>query len=181
MRPAGARAQLWRDRARSNLKQSESESQREPRISKLTQQHCGSVGLGSGVLFLTNPNPNPNLAVSLTSAPALGLLSPIPNQRRSNLIRRDRIPRARCTLRRAAAPRPLRRLQPYVEEAATLCGGGCNPMCSRLQPYVQQAAILCSLFAGAMHTPRLNLTLTVTLKCSQPNLHPNLHPNLSSP
>ena len=52
-------------------------------------------------------------------------------------------------------------------------------MCSRLQPYVQEAAaILCSLFAGAMHTPRLTVTLTVTLKCSQPNLHSNLHPTL---
>ena len=26
-----------------------------------------------------------------------------------------------------------RRLQPYVPEAATLCAGGCNPMCARLQ------------------------------------------------
>ena len=28
-----------------------------------------------------------------------------------------------------------RRLQPYVVEAAALCGGGCNPMWWRLQPY----------------------------------------------
>jgi len=31
-------------------------------------------------------------------------------------------------------------------QAATLCAAGCNPMCSRLQPHVQQAA---TLFAGA--------------------------------
>ena len=31
-----------------------------------------------------------------------------------------------------------------VEGAATLGGGGCNPMCWRLQPYVEEAATLCA-------------------------------------
>ena len=35
----------------------------------------------------------------------------------------------------------LRRLQPClpVPEAATLCTGGCNPVCRRLQPYGLEA------------------------------------------
>ena len=36
-----------------------------------------------------------------------------------------------------------RRLQPDAAEAATLCGGGCNPTWWRLQPYVVAAATLC--------------------------------------
>ena len=35
------------------------------------------------------------------------------------------------------------RLQPYVTEAATLCGGGCNPMQRRLQPHATEAATPC--------------------------------------
>ena len=44
----------------------------------------------------------------------------------------------------ARPPRPAtqHRLQPYVLEAATLCGGGCNPVWWRLQPYVVEAATL---------------------------------------
>ena len=34
-------------------------------------------------------------------------------------------------------------LQPDVEEAATICGGGCNQMWRRLQPYVTEAATVC--------------------------------------
>jgi len=34
-----------------------------------------------------------------------------------------------------------RRLQPYMAEAATLCGGGCNPMWRRLQPYVAEGMV----------------------------------------
>ena len=33
-----------------------------------------------------------------------------------------------------------RRLQPYVPEAATLCAGGCNPMCARLQAEIAAEA-----------------------------------------
>ena len=55
---------------------------------------------------------------------------------------RGRAPGARRAPRRAAAPRPLRRLQPYVQpyvqQAATLRAAGCNPMYRRLQPYVQE-------------------------------------------
>eukprot|EP00964_Phaeocystis_antarctica_P010418 scaffold5737_cov41-Phaeocystis_antarctica.AAC.1 len=36
-----------------------------------------------------------------------------------------------------------RRLQPYVGQAATLRGAGCSPTWGRLQPYVGQAAALC--------------------------------------
>ena len=32
--------------------------------------------------------------------------------------------------------------QPYVLEAATLCAGGCNPICWRPQPYLLEAATL---------------------------------------
>ena len=45
---------------------------------------------------------------------------------------------------RERPPRPAtqHRLQPYALEAATLCGGGCNPTWWRLQPYVVEAATL---------------------------------------
>ena len=36
----------------------------------------------------------------------------------------------------------MRRLQPYVRQAATLREAGCNPTWGRLQPYVGQAAAL---------------------------------------
>ena len=41
---------------------------------------------------------------------------------------------------RAPGVLPHLELQPYVVEAATLCGGGRNPMWWRLQPYVVEAA-----------------------------------------
>ena len=49
------------------------------------------------------------------------------------------------------------RLHPYVPQAATLCGPGCNPMWPRLQPYVAQvvpayyvAFTLCSISGGGI-------------------------------
>jgi hypothetical protein len=52
------------------------------------------------------------------------------------------------------------RLQPYVVEAATLCGGGCDPVWWRLQPYVEEAATLCGGEAEAVGGGRPVVDLT---------------------
>jgi hypothetical protein len=54
-----------------------------------------------------------------------------------------------------------RRLQPHVAEAATLCGGGCNPWWRRLQPYVKRGVWPCCGYGeqpavGAIQAHRLD-------------------------
>ena len=131
---------------------SELESQTEPRISNLPARR--------------------GLAVALTSATALGLLSPIPSRARLYPLTATTTgevgPRGRNALFAGLLRRGLfagcnpmcSRLQPSVQQAATLCAAGCNPMCSRLQPYVRRPLRRC----GVECSPRaLTLTLTLTL------------------
>ena len=70
-----------------------------------------------------------------------------------------------------------------MPEAATLCTGGLQPRASSLQPYVVQVleADFKKLEAAGpagSEAPLAQLTITLALTLTDPNLHSNLHPNL---
>ena len=74
------------------------------------------------------------------------------------------------------------RLQPYVVEAVTLCGGGCNPTWRRLQPYVEEAATLCdcctvTAVSACICTDLCYLAITPTAGpvCLPRHLHDMMH------
>ena len=91
----------------------------------------------------SNPtaSPTPTPTLTPTSTP------PNPNQVATRPQRASSPPTHPRTHGRA-------RSRSRCRQAATLCEGGCNPMCGRLQPFVREAATLCEggcnpMYAGA--------------------------------